>query len=395
MSISDDLGLGLRSSFSACRLARFDAHSAHEFKTSRTRARPSRTAGCATPANARAVSSHPQAKSCTAPPTSPLTSSPHDGLKIADDGVHITWAEPGGHRSHYPAEFLDRYSSPSKLHAFHRDVDPEQWDAARIASVPGLFLPYADIKSPAGLLAALTQLTRYGLLFLTGVPNVETSNEACELRTLAGTLGEIRTTFYGETWDVKNRQQPQHRLHQRQPRPPHGPPVLPAPAALPDPPLPPQPPSALRESHPADFATLATTPVAYHYINDGHHLHHAHPVIQLAPFSSPPGPAPIQFVNYSPPFQAPLAPDTPPAFYAAFARFAALLEAPEAKFEYLLREGDAVVFDNRRALHARTEFAERPGAEGGATNRWLKGCYLEADAVLDRGRTLREALEHK
>ena len=102
----------------------------------------------------------------------------------------------------------------------------------------------------------------------------------------------------------------------------------------------------------------------------------------------------IEFINYSPPFQAPLALDTPPALYDALGKFARMLEDPAVRFEYLLREGDAMLFDNRRVLHARTAFTEREAENSDEeTNRWLKGCYLEADAVLDRGRVLRKLLE--
>ena len=102
----------------------------------------------------------------------------------------------------------------------------------------------------------------------------------------------------------------------------------------------------------------------------------------------------VEFINYSPPFQAPLALDAPPAFYDASGKFARMLEDPAVRFEYLLREGDTVLFDNRRVLHARTAFTEREAENNDEeTNRWLKGCYLEADAVLDRGRVLRKQLE--
>lgn len=155
----------------------------------------------------------------------------------------------------------------------------------------------------------------------------------------------------------------------------------------------------LRTTHPEDFAVLATTPVTFHYINDGHHLHHTHPTIELAPVSvssDPSQPRAISHINYSPPFQAPLPLSTPPEFYAAFERFAAVLNREEARYEYTLREGDAVVFDNRRILHARTAFEDSGHVEGWEdqpdVNRWLKGCYVEADSVLDRGRGLRTAL---
>lgn len=62
---------------------------------------------------------------------------------------------------------------------------------------------------------------------------------------------------------------------------------------------------------------------------------------------------------------------------------------------YTLREGDAVLFDNRRVLHARTSFTSdgRVDADG-EMDRWLKACYLEADTALDRGRVLRTKLEN-
>jgi len=54
-----------------------------------------------------------------------------------------------------------------------------------------------------------------------------------------------------------------------------------------------------------------------------------------------------------------------------------------------------VIFDNRRVLHARTAFKEKEGegaGKDGEPNRWLKGCYFEADALLDRARMLRKGL---
>jgi alpha-ketoglutarate-dependent taurine dioxygenase len=75
--------------------------------------------------------------------------------------------------------------------------------------------------------------------------------------------------------------------------------------------------------------------------------------------------------------------------------FSELLNDPKNTYKYTLREGGAVLFDNRRVLHARTAFYEKEGGEveEGGANRWLKGCYLEADAILDRGRILRTKLE--
>lgn len=107
-------------------------------------------------------------------------------------------------------------------------------------------------------------------------------------------------------------------------------------------------------------------------------------------------------INYSPPFQGPLPVNTPRSFYESLEKFARLLDDPAVCVTRLLREGDAVLFDNRRILHGRTAFEDIPGetAEGkeehareGGTNRWLKGCYLEEDPVLDRMRVLRGQLD--
>ncbi|QRW26116.1 gamma-butyrobetaine dioxygenase [Rhizoctonia solani] len=106
--------------------------------------------------------------------------------------------------------------------------------------------------------------------------------------------------------------------------------------------------------------------------------------------TDPSGPPEIAHINYSPPFQAPLAPDTPALVYTALRKYAELLARPHARFEYTLAEGDCAVFDNRRVLHARTAFWDKNAKQGKAeeTNRWLKGCYVEVDDLWDRTRVL-------
>jgi alpha-ketoglutarate-dependent taurine dioxygenase len=155
----------------------------------------------------------------------------------------------------------------------------------------------------------------------------------------------------------------------------------------------------LRTTHPADFTRLATTPVPFHYITDGRHLHYARPTIILDPAGSGDGAEHprVTAVSYSPPFQAPLPRDTPPEFYDALARFARLVEAHTAVYSHQLREGEAVVFDNRRMLHARTAFQGRKsllgdGEASGEPNRWLKGCYFEGDVMASHARMLRDKL---
>lgn len=158
--------------------------------------------------------------------------------------------------------------------------------------------------------------------------------------------------------------------------------------------------SILRTTNIDAFNTLTSTPVAFHHIHAGHHLHYSHPTIELASplrtstYEGSSQDLPISYINYSPPFQAPLSLSvSPETFYPALSEFASLLARPENTFQYLLKEGDAVLFDNRRVLHSRAAFVDKEEVEEGQTNRLLKGCYLEADAVLDRGRVLRAKAE--
>jgi len=65
-------------------------------------------------------------------------------------------------------------------------------------------MPYDDLAKPRGLLRAITQLQRTGLLILHGVPCDDTSDEGCEVQKVAAHFAEMRVTFYGEVRNVKN-----------------------------------------------------------------------------------------------------------------------------------------------------------------------------------------------
>ncbi|KAH9955440.1 hypothetical protein BC827DRAFT_1237137 [Russula dissimulans] len=360
-------------------------------------------------------------------------------IETTDDGVLISWAGADKHRSFFPLARLTAHANPAALQTFHNDVPPALWPTASAlfaASGRDLEITYDDLSTPRGLLRAITQLQRTGLLFIRDVPFSDTSDSGCELRKLAARFAEIRETFYGAVWNVKNvvdgqniaytnlflglhmdlqyfESPPRFQiLHCFRNRVQGGTSLFVDAFAAAE---------ALRATHPAAFSRLATTPVPFHYINDARHLHHARPTITLDPASasaSDPastslpsdtgtgGGGRIAAVSYSPPFQAPLPRDTPHEFYDALARFVALVDAPAAVYARRLGEGDAVVFDNHRLLHGRTSFEDgdgsgsgsgsdsgsvgaRDAAGGGEPNRWLKGCYFEGDVMASNGRMLR------
>ncbi len=54
-------------------------------------------------------------------------------------------------------------------------------------------------------------------------------------------------------------------------------------------------------------------------------------------------------------------------FYRAYDRFARLVRNPANQRRFLLREGDYLIYDNHRMLHARTSFSGP---------RWMRGVYF-------------------
>ncbi len=58
-------------------------------------------------------------------------------------------------------------------------------------------------------------------------------------------------------------------------------------------------------------------------------------------------------------------------------------------YEYRLNEGECVIFDNRRVLHARKAFDATKG------ERWLKGAYIDDDVFSSKLRVLEEKFEGK
>ena len=62
-------------------------------------------------------------------------------------------------------------------------------------------------------------------------------------------------------------------------------------------------------------------------------------------------------------------------YYAAYRRFAELIEDPAMEVTFKLRPGELFIVDNTRVLHARKSFS-------GTGKRWLQGCYADKDGLL-------------
>ena len=111
----------------------------------------------------------------------------------------------------------------------------------------------------------------------------------------------------------------------------------------------------LKKENPESYKLLCEEKVAFQYNNGRHSRYWERPTIQLDDAGQ------VCAINYSPPFQAPFrlqgrSSKTLEALLVALQDYAALLDAPEARFDIDMQPGDVVLFDNRRALHARTSF---------------------------------------
>ena len=328
--------------------------------------------------------------SSTRVPESPKVSSTEVG---GDGSLTVAWENDilsGGkeHISTWPAGETSRWTageSPSNIHPLPLPGQ-YKWSRAMIEAVlPYCRISYEDwVAGGAPFWRALFALHQTGLIFVSGVPESEKSVED-----IAAKVGSIQETFYGRTWDVVSKPRAENvaytsqflGLHQDLLYWPDTPKLqflhclanscdggesifsdgVKAAEEVKD-----------RDQSAFDSLTREVTP--FHYNKDGHFYFRKLAVVPVADNSSP------TRINWSPPFQGmPVIPAADEAGWGAadllrWKAAAGMLEeaasASDNLYEYKLRPGECVVFDNHRILHGRNEFNTSQG------RRWLKGCYV-------------------
>jgi gamma-butyrobetaine dioxygenase len=139
----------------------------------------------------------------------------------------------------------------------------------------------------------------------------------------------------------------------------------------------------LRSTSPEAFACLTRTPVPFLYRSKDAELYAERPLIQLSCAGE------VTAVHYNSRSIAPLRLAAPAAaeFYSAYRRFAALLRVARFQLQFMLRDGDLVVFDNQRTLHGRSAFSSAKYP------RHLRGCYLTRDSVYSEAALRRREIQ--
>ncbi|KAJ3325114.1 hypothetical protein HDV06_004870 [Boothiomyces sp. JEL0866] len=300
-------------------------------------------------------------------------------VQVLADKIRIIWPRDAllpktqEHISEYDKKWLQRfqYSGP-----FQPTIKPVLWDRKNYQRDT---VDYKDFQTPEGFKKVLQQLHDFGLSFLKNVP----TEKDTQVEQVAQAFGPIKETFYGKSWNVKNDPNSKNIAYTSLYLGLHmdlmyfeSPPALQFLHCLQntvkggtslfldlfkvveD----------LKRDHPKQFKVLTEFPVRFLYENDGHHMDFNRPTINIDVNDG-------YNIYYSPPFQGPLhgPPEKVDEFYEAFALLERKINQRDGLYEYLLKEGDLVIFANRRVLHGRDKFDPLSG------NRWLKGTYVGFD----------------
>lgn len=292
------------------------------------------------------------------------------------------------------AELLaQRYDTNMPKEAGWTAPHVEPWDAGLMGSVPVVGLP--QIQADAGAKRAwLAQVARYGFGKLTDGPVRDGA-----LFDVVALFGFVRETNYGRKFEVRTEVNPTNLAYtglglQAHTDNPYRDPVptvqvlycLESSAAggenmVVDGFACAQ---RLRKESPESFALLSKYCARFEYAGEaGVRLQSRRPMIELAPDGELVG---VRFNNRS----AAAITDVPfeemEAYYAAYRKFAEIIDDTAMEVTFRLNPGESFVLDNTRVLHARKGYS-------GAGTRWLQGCYADKDGLNSTLAALQPALE--
>jgi gamma-butyrobetaine dioxygenase len=324
----------------------------------------------------------------------------------------VTWKDdipgyPEGHQTALPLDFLrESLRLENNYQTKQYEIPTRTFWENKMMTRDITYLDYNSyMTSDETLYKALKLLYTHGLVFLKNVPDTIATDSATSVTSIAERIGNLRLTFYGPTWDVKSVPDAKNvaythvylglhmdlcymdntpylqLLHSMRARAPGGESMFADSFYAAE---------KMRQEDPKLFEALRAFDVTYNYFNDGMAYRQVRPTIELVdPRDST---SPIKLINWSPPFQGPFAHDIGEkdggralrAYHAAAQKFDQLTNDPANMFEYRMEEGDCVIFDNRRVLHARRAFEADKG------ERWLKGAYMDRDVYASKLAVLEE-----
>jgi gamma-butyrobetaine hydroxylase len=313
--------------------------------------------------------------------------------QVTNTGDLIVTFEPEGKSVSYPAAWLSDhiYDRKANLQPGWIDREIETWDGAFQASIPSVAYD-RSLADRAALGRWLAAVRRYGFAVMTGVPR--SSGGLIEITRM---FGFVRETNYGKWFEVRAEVNPSNLAYtnlglQAHTDNPYRDPVPTLQllsclentveggesvvvdgfrAAL-----------RLRDEDPKGFALLARYCSRFEYAGSaGVRLASKRPMIELGPDGEL---IVVRFNNRSAAAFTDVPYEDMEGYYAAYRRFARIIEDPAMEVTFKLQPGELFIVDNTRVLHARKSFSS-------SGTRWLQGCYADKDGMLS---TL-AAIEHE
>lgn len=292
-------------------------------------------------------------------------------VNVVDNTLSLTW--PNGATATYPATFFNAIDAPAEAYQA-RSHPAVPWDSAAIADRV-VHLAFRDFIDDDDVLAsALAALGTEGLVLIDDLPlDRDATRQAFER------IGFIRKTLFGELWNLRSDGEFDDTGSTPLDITPHtdgtylndapgflglhclefdaegGNNVLVDGFHLAE---------LIRTADPEAFRTLSTVDVPGRYIGDGGHLIARRPLL-LHDHGS------LVQVSYNNHDRAPLwlPPQEMAELYRALGVFDEVLRDPMNQFEFGLRPGSMVLFDNWRTLHGRRSFTGNRHVIGGYLNR--------------------------
>lgn len=310
--------------------------------------------------------------------------------KITEDGsLELIWSQDfmsgASHTSTYSLPFLQRwfvYKALPELYIPERYL----WDRAAFEkNMEARTINYdAWMAGGEPFAKSLLDLCQWGLIVVKGVPETKDA-----VKEIANMIGNLQSTFYGETWDViskpnaenvaytneflclhqdlmYNKEIPHVQLLHCMKNDCQGGDSLFSDGLRTA--------AEFKHRNPIAYSVLVKGKVQFQYSRNGHFYRRARAVITEYDREKFPS-----AVHWSPPFQGPFPPEYSPKVMSAWKEaakaFKASLESPENMLQYRLQPGDCVLFDNSRVLHGRTKFDTSSGL------RHLHGTYVNSQAL--------------
>ena len=312
---------------------------------------------------------------------------------IDDTGsLALRWSEDG-HHSQIHAGWLraNCYSDDARAERRHTTIT---WDSSSF-SVPPTFDAALILQDDGELYRWLDALATYGV---SRVRNLGSDENA--IGELVGRIGIVRETNFGLLWDVRSEPNPITNANTSLPLPPHvdlptreyqpglqflhclvneaegGDNILVDGFRIAE---------LLREEAGEDYEVLTTVPWDWANRSKTSDYRWRSPLIVTHPDGT------LKEVRVGNWLRSAL--DQPfdqiEAAYRAYRRLFEMSYRADLQVRFRLESGDVMAFDNRRALHARSEFTDMSG------RRHLRGCYSERDELHSRLRMLERGMRER